>query len=585
VRFLCEAEQRGIHTVVLYADAAEKQSRRFTEFSSYLGYNFGERNVIGCRHAENLREIADEFVARVAAKVAARKKAGWGRLLTTSSSFYLDYEVAAGVEIPVVEDFAFRNFGISSALCRGLERQYKLEFWGAHIAHEHYSWIRFDNPRKFPLLLSAFFLKYLHGAKMIVNESGHWCLESQKAPDAPMLLTTRIEADGLIPPPPEEYATLIPESEKTYHLINYNSKYAGKYRKTISEFYDFIKANGTPEGRPEACFAIAKGCYDLVSTPQCALNMQIGNASHLADKNRDYFSGDSERGWEIVQKLFAPCPSVLGGELNQYLAVNPRGLFDIVSFAGMGPGVEALGKYKLLLFAGWNTSSEEQYRLLLDYVRNGGMLAIGIAHLSTNFMRNHTSYGIDELVRGGDFSELCGVRVLNRGRRVYWAENANDSMNGFSLPHRTGILYAHIGDIEITDPSVKKLVVEDERLDPLILERKCGKGKVFFLNFWNDIGALDIDEGPGACDEPRGMISALYDYLASLVPGTVQLREEGALSKYVAWSYFPDAEKLCLLNIDFDREHAIEASSTWRSEVILLAPGEFRMLDWPNNTQ
>jgi hypothetical protein len=104
--------------------------------------------------------------------------------MATSSNFYIDYEVAAGADVPVPEDFAFKHLLMSSAISRGLYRQYDLPMWGSHLAHEWYSWLPHSNPLKFPLFRASKYVKYMSGAKMIINESGNWILQSSLCPDS-----------------------------------------------------------------------------------------------------------------------------------------------------------------------------------------------------------------------------------------------------------------------------------------------------------------------------------------------------------------------------------------------------------------
>src|SRR5690606_37240488 len=100
------------------------------------------------------------------------------------------------------------------------------------------------------------------------------------------------------------------------------------------------------------------------------------------------------------------------------------------------------------------TASTKQYEHLLRYVRGGGTLFVSIPHLSTNVKRNYGTYTVDELVNGGDFADLRGVRVKGPGERYYWATLPHDSTElGVRYPRRFGIMTTRMGDIEITDPA------------------------------------------------------------------------------------------------------------------------------------
>jgi hypothetical protein len=330
--------------------------------------------------------------------------------------------------------------------------------------------------------------------------------------------------------------------------------------------------------------AIAKGNLDLCS-PRFTPNGAVAGAGRLAEIEPQWYEGPPERGWETVRKVFYPLRPLLAPHPNHFLSGSPHGMVDIVSFALDQISAEFLNAhYKALLFCGWNTASDEQYKILTQYVAKGGRLFISIPHLSTNTRRNYSSYTVDELVNHGDFSELCGVKVKGRGARFYWATAPHGcSELGFKFPRRFGIMGTPMGDIEITDPAARTLVVDDEEARPLLLRRSYGKGEVFFLNSWAYPGALDVDDGPGATLDSKGLIGAVYQTLAKLSRGNVWITDDrdspGAECEYITFSYFPEAGKICLLNVDFDRPHAFFLHHFGVADPVELAPSEFRVLE------
>jgi hypothetical protein len=448
VKLINAAREKGIYIALIYTQATPEWSSKFIETGGdyYLGYDFGESFSFGLweEHVSpealnkvTLRTLADELMTRVRDHVDARHASGWGNVMATSSNFHLDYEIAAGADVPMVEDFAFKHLNLSSALSRGLCRQYSLPFWGSHLAHEHYSWIPYSSEHKFALLRASMYHKYMAGSKAIINESGGWYLEAQLVTDSPMFETPRVEIGSLHARDPKLWAPYVEEARKTYGKINYHSPTAKRYRKEISDFYDYVKANGTPDGQPEARLAVIKGNLDL-GGEQHWPNSAIAGVFTLADHDPHWYSGQPERGWNIVSQVFYPRPPVLDPWHNLFLSGTPYGQIDVVSFANDNVDAGFLGsQYKALLFSGWNTSSEKQYTELCRYVEEGGILFLALPHLSTNERRNYRTFGVEELVRGGDFSELCGVRVKGKGRRFYWA-TAPDRKGelGFEFPRR-----------------------------------------------------------------------------------------------------------------------------------------------------
>jgi hypothetical protein len=595
-RFIREAAARDIYTLLIYVSARPEWSRRFQEAGRYyLGYDFGERFTFRLDNAAirglapqdiTLTLLADDLIARVKEHVDERHAGEWGLVMATSCNFYVDYEIAAGADVPLVEDFAFPNLNLASALSRGLYRQYNLPTWGSHMAHEHYSWIPNHAPHKFDLLRAAMIQKYMSGCKLIINESGNWFVEASLCEDSPKFEFPRV------PLKPNEvkwgggtpmtFAPYMEEARKHYHRVDYSAPIPRQYRKVISDFYDFVKANGTPEGQPESTIALAKGNNDLCGSAFNP-NGAIGGAYSLADANPAWFAGAPERGWEIAKRIFFPCPPVLAPWQNPFLSGTPFGMVDVVSFVRDTIGADFLNAhYQALLFCGWNTSSEKQVATLKQYVANGGTLFISIPHLSTDARRNYGNYGVKDLVHQGDFSDWCGVKVKGRGPRIYWA-TAPDHVSelGFSFPRRFGVLTTNIGEIEITDPAAEVLVVDDEQASPLLLRRRHGKGCVYFLNSWAYPGALDRDYGPGATIDSPGLIGMIYRLIASKCRGSAWITDDGLASgkacEHITFSVFPHSKRVFLYNIDFENPHRCHLHRRdGTCEAVELAPSEFK---------
>ena len=595
-----DAISKGLYVTFLYGSAPAEVSAQFGSLGEkYLGYDFGERYTFGIYDQDlppgktleeiTLKDLADGLMRRVAEHVDERHKAGWGDVMATSSNFYIDYEIAAGAEIPVPEDFAFRHLLMSSAISRGLYRQYDLPMWGSHLAHEWYSWLPQKNPLKFPLFKMALYLKYLSGAKLILNESGNWALQSSLCPDSPMHTMPRVIGDppGIRYSGKEYVERHIEEARKLFCNIDYRSPTAAKYRKEISDFYDFVKANPAPAGQPESPMALAKGNYDICGGEFSPHNA-IAGGFRLAPSNPDWYEGDPERGWDIVKSVFYPRPQVLAPNKNFYVAGSPYGMVDIVSFANDQMDAAFLkANYKALIFSGWNTCSPKQYAILVDYVQSGGRLCLAIPHLSMNNTRKYHDYGVKDLVNQGDFTALCGLKVTGQGDRFYWATGPERTPNalGLAVPRRYGIIGCSLGRLEITDPSrVEVLAVDDEESRSFILRCKSGKGEVFFINSWAYPGALNTDDGPGCTVDSKGLMGLLYGYIARISRGHVWITGQDFVNldadcEYIAYSYFPDAGKICMQNIDFRNSRRCILHQFGDVDPIELAPAEFRILD------
>ena len=602
------AREKGIASVFLYGIPGDTDgdTRRFAEEMGdwYLGYDFGERfslNVndrteaasAGKAGVTTLQTLADDYVRRVHEHVAWLHDRGVGNVQATSSNFGLDYEVAAGAEVPCVEDFPFGDLNLASALSRGLYRQYDLPMWGSHLAHEWYSWLPYANHRRLPSLETALRLKYMAGSKMIVNESGNWQLQSSLAPDSPMGLLPILRGN-----PPGMYAPDDPrggltaetmkEAERKFAYIDVRSPVVKKYRRILSDFYAFCLGNPCPAGQPEATVAIAKGNLDLGSARHIA-GYAVCNAYSIADEDNRWYHGLPEKSWETVLGQLLPRPPIFAPDYNLHFSGTPFGQVDIASFAldNMTAG-HLLRNYKVLIFSGWNTCSSKQYKVLCDYVAGGGVVALGICHLSTNMSRNFTSFSKEELVNGGDFTDLCNLKVEKKGDRFFWATGPRPEPNkvGFAARRRWGYMGVPLADISYTGrpEDYEVLAADDETERPVVVEIRKGRGRVVLLAAWAYPAAVNQDWGCGARVEQRGMMGEIYRYVAKLGRGNVYItgsdfENPDTECDYIAYSYFPDVGRICLLNLDYEKPHGFVLHQFGDKEFLTLGPGEFRLLD------
>ncbi|MBR4938891.1 MAG: hypothetical protein IKZ22_08460, partial [Kiritimatiellae bacterium] len=378
------------------------------------------------------------------------------------------------------------------------------------------------------------------------------------------------------------------EAKKRFAYIDYRSPVAVKYRKIISDFTSFCQKNPAPLGQPEATWAIAKGTLDLGGATYVPGNAICG-AYDLARKNPNWMCGLPEMSWDVVRQAVMPMPPMLAPNKNIHFSASPYGLCDIVSFACDNVTAEhLLRNYKVLMFAGWNTCSEKQYRILCDYVKGGGKLMIGLAHLSTDDKREYTNPSVEKLVNGGDFTELCGLKVKGETARKYWATGPSTQKNclGFVARRRFGYMCLPLGKLEYAAPgeNFEPLAVDDEEGEPFILRCRRGKGEVLFMNWWAYPAAANMDVGCGAEVKDVGMVGYLYQYAAKLGRGNVYITGEDFENPdedcgWILYSYFPDEGKVYLLNLDYGRERKCVLQQFGDKDFITLKPGELRIVE------
>ena len=605
VRFIREAKKRDIYTCFIYTKSKpEWIGKMHSEGGEYyLGYDYGERYHFSSEDAKkavsetgecHLAALVDGRISRVREHVEEQHKAGWGLVMATSSNFSVDYEVVGGTDVPVIEDFAFQGINIASALSRGLYRQHDLPIWGSHLAHEHYAWLPNNSPCRWHTLRAALWLKYMAGSKMIINESGNWFVEHTLAPDSPkfdMPQSAKAKlgvigwgaAKQLMREDPASLKPYLEEARPFFPRLNYESPVCRKYREIISDFWTYVKENGTPAGQPESVIAIIKGNYDL-SNASASFNYAVAGMASVAEKNPSWYHGMPERGLYAAYDVFYPCEDIVPPYKNTQISGTPYGQVDMVSFACNKVDPAFLAKqYKAMMFTGWNTCSPEQYEILKQYVAAGGTLFISVPQLSTDDTRD-LDFPVEKLVNGGDFSDLCGFKVLEKGPRIYWATAPiGQNKLGFGFPRRFGVLCTPLAKIEITDPDLEILCCDDEEEKPVVTLHQYGKGKVYTLTSWAYPGAFDVDECPGSSIQTSGLLGSIYRHIAESNRPNVYITDDGCTTgkvcRRIAFSYFPEGGKTCLYNTDPDHELTFCLHRFGMMEQITLAPGEFKMLD------
>lgn len=255
---------------------------------------------------------------------------------------------------------------------RGTSKAYNKDIYGSHTALQ-WSTVPADDEKHFVRYRLSLYMSYMHGVSEINTEEGLWRIENL--------------------------------------LVGYDrySHACVRHRIEQSKFNKFIQTH-TRRGKQKADIAMIIGRYD--GNDCFGAPCVFGRANSKKDK--------PEQSWDVV-KTFYPDNDlnaiyyyiVKGGEnsltekdrqdidsrVEEYRGIidykqvgfftsTPYGAIDLIPW-----NAPNMKDYKFVFFAGWNTASDEQLRILLDYVANGGSLLIAKPHLYDTVCREDAISG------------------------------------------------------------------------------------------------------------------------------------------------------------------------------------------------
>jgi len=344
------------------------------------GYFIPGREQKPKQDAKNMQEARDNYIKTVANFVDYDKSIGVDDVVSVEATVLNNYNMEAGVTIPMCELMCGNPEIVISAL-RGTARAYNSKLWGTYIAHEWYGGLRHDDIIKQKRLQLAYRYAYMAGSKAFCLESGD-----------------------------EEILSY------DYHYLK-DHGYCQQYRDVLVETAQRIKDDARPAGGPKARVAFVQGNLD-------SYGVWGASAAWSQFERPEWSYGPAEHSWRIFDEIGTKRnwsdPANYGER--DYSALPAYGMYDIIPAVS---SYEVMSKYDYLIFVGWNTMTAEIYANLEKYVENGGKLFITAAHLSTNSARD----GAYEPINGGDLSKLFGCKLTgNVISNNYGMKFAKDSL-------------------------------------------------------------------------------------------------------------------------------------------------------------
>ena len=227
-----------------------------------------------------------------------------------------------------------------------------------------------------------------------------------------------------------------------------------------------------------------------------------------------------------------------------YFSGTPYGDFDEVPAE---VSADYMKQYRLLLNFGWNTMIKEDYEKLKDFVVNGGTLFTGIPQFSTHIKRDFLADMEDlALWNNGDLTELCGVKIIGKGKTFKGNWNAAGRMK-FETPELSRLPNDSVledGECCLADIELRGAVPVAWDADSgaaAIVKYKLGKGTVYLICAWAYPGHEVLSD----------LVSAWTAKLSDQHRGDFYVEDP---SREVFWTYrheLRDCTKIMLLNTDW----------------------------------
>lgn len=441
-----------------------------------------------------------------------RSELGKGPLMDVDSSMVFKCHVMAGIDILCLEVMP-GDPHLMHAAVRGAARAFG-KTWGVHIAMQCYGGMCFDELYQKRWRTSVFY-SFIAGANFIYPESGHY--------------------------------TYFNKARK--QSFGFHSKGMKRVRSVIREAWQFARIHKRPAGGPKATLGVVYGNLD--GTP--GLWNRYAWGQYHDDK---WLEGPAGRGWLFVDRFHRKedwPKETIQGEMD-FSGNPPYGQYDVVPIEAP---LEVLKQYSCLVFLGWNTMTPEIYDKLKAYVRAGGRLVMYLAHLST-----HTDRADDlKLYKNGDFSDLFGVKVKEKGKKdvrgikcmadsslkswrfPLWRINTDPRFMGNFTPARLQVTGGRVlcGWSDFYNISPEKLAAQ-----PVLVEKSLGKGTALLITVWE----YPADEGISRFTED------ILRVILQGEQGSIRLLSSDRVRYAVYEGYLPDSRRrfsvVYLLNTDPD---------------------------------
>ncbi len=455
---------------------------------------------------------------------------GMPEFVSVEATVLNKYNVQAGVTVPMLECMCGDPDILVSAL-RGTARAFDSKLWGTYIAHEWYGGMRHSDPLKRKRLRLAYQYCYLSGTNALCLESGDECIDSYGC---------RLEASA-------------PECMD--------------YTDTVQAMTKLIREDARPKGGPKVTLAFISGRLDA----WCGWGSGTLWNQHCRE---EWGHSDPEHSWRLLYELGAKRSWDDVMNYGQYdLSASPAyGMYDIVPIEA---DTEKLYRYDYLIFAGWNSMTEEIMDKLTAYVRQGGHLLMSAAHLNTSVSRD-SAYSLvsNEKIRVLFGCSFTGETLSTSGGVKFQAKGADDRiLYPGTLSHICDPIYSagycKYGKFALEGGEETAYISHSFLCDPPILpaviENRLGSGTATLVT------SLFYPGNNAAYPLYRGIVREFVTASARSCP--IQILGSDRLR----WSVY-EGNKVYLLNTDYDMPITVRLLYKGRESSVTLASLELKSL-------
>ena len=304
----------------------------------------------------------------------------------TGPSTLFRYFYQAGYEILGAEQMYGPEEIILSSL-RGASNAYGKDTTGSHLALQWGS-IPHDTSEHAKRYFLSLATCYLQGVKQINLEEGLWRME------------------------------------KGYVDSDRFSRSCQRHLTEHTKFRQFMESHER-RGKQRVPIAVLQGRYDGW---RC-----FGRGNVWMREGEQWKFGLPEESFDLLN-VFYP-RSILADIYKNDCPVAPHGWYTgtpygVVDLVPIEAPAKLLETYKVIAFLGWNTFNPDDFKKLLEFVKNGGSLILSKPHLSINIKRNLPSElspdkTLYELL-GRDFEDATGIikRKVGKGKLTYFADDS-----------------------------------------------------------------------------------------------------------------------------------------------------------------